>query len=166
MERRAPASTIKPAESARANTEERVARGIETAAPGAAEASQPAAAPAHSDTPSVAVQSKAETRSVPREPEPVQPPAFNAAHLHNAAPHYPLIARRNGEQGTVTLKVLVTRDGVPANVSIEKSSGSGHLDAAALESVSTWRFVPARQGAQPVEAWVLVPVVFRLEGSS
>lgn len=90
-------------------------------------------------------------------------PSFNAAYLRNPAPRYPIIARRNGEQGTVTLKVLVTREGAPAKVSVDKTSGSAHLDAAALETVRSWRFVPARQGMQPVEAWVLVPIVFRLE---
>ncbi|MBX9812819.1 MAG: energy transducer TonB [Burkholderiales bacterium] len=94
------------------------------------------------------------------------PPDFNAAYLRNPPPPYPLVARRNGEQGTVTLKVLVTREGIPASVAVEKTSGSSHLDNAALETVRTWRFVPARQGTQPVEAWVLVPIVFRLEGTS
>jgi len=96
----------------------------------------------------------------------ITPPGFAAAYLLNPPPRYPLVARRNGEQGTVTLRVLVTRDGVPASVNVEKTSGSGHLDSAALEAVRTWRFAPARQGVQPVEAWVLVPIVFRLEGSS
>ena len=49
---------------------------------------------------------------------------------------------------------------------VEKSSGSAHLDAAALEAVRGWRFVPARLGADAIEAWVLVPIVFRLEGPS
>jgi len=93
----------------------------------------------------------------------VAAPSFNAAYLRNPAPRYPLIARRNGEQGTVTLKVLVTREGMPASVSVDKTSGSAHLDSAALEAVRSWRFAPARQGTQPVEAWVLVPIVFRLE---
>lgn len=91
------------------------------------------------------------------------PPSFNAAYLRNPLPPYPLVARRNGEQGTVTLKVRVTREGIAASVAVEKTSGSAHLDDAALETVRTWRFVPARQGSQPVEAWVLVPVVFRLQ---
>ena len=96
----------------------------------------------------------------------ITPPTANAAYLRNPAPRYPLMARRRGEQGTVTLRVLVTRDGFPARVSVERTSGSGQLDSAALETVKTWRFVPARQGREPVEAWVLVPVVFRLEGTS
>jgi len=93
-------------------------------------------------------------------------PAFSAAYLRNPAPRYPVAARRAGEQGTVTLRVLVTRDGQPARVDVEKSSGSAQLDAAALEAVKVWRFVPARQGTDAIESWVLVPIVFRLEGSS
>lgn len=93
-------------------------------------------------------------------------PSFNAAYLSNPAPHYPIIARRNGEQGTVTLKALVTREGTLASVRIDKTSGFTHLDAAAMEAVRSWRFAPARQGTQPVEAWVLVPIVFRLDPAS
>ena len=93
-------------------------------------------------------------------------PSFSAAYLRNPAPRYPVAARRAGEQGTVTLRVLVTRDGRPARVDIEKTSGSAHLDAAALEAVKDWQFVPARQGQDTIESWVLVPIVFRLEGVS
>ena len=93
-------------------------------------------------------------------------PSFSAAYLRNPAPRYPVAARRAGDQGTVTLRVLVTRDGLPARVDIEKSSGSPPLDVAALEAVRAWRFVPARQGPDAIESWVLVPIVFRLEGPS
>jgi protein TonB len=96
----------------------------------------------------------------------ITPPAFNASYLRNPAPRYPLIARRNGEQGTVTLRVLVTREGTPARVSVEQTSGSRHLDEAALDAVKGWRFVPARRGNEEVEAWVVVPIVFRLESAS
>jgi protein TonB len=94
------------------------------------------------------------------------PPSFNAAYLRNPPPRYPISARRRGEQGTVTLRVLVARDGAPVRVSLETTSGSGSLDEAALEAVRNWRFVPARQGGQAVEAWVLVPIVFKLDGGS
>ena len=96
----------------------------------------------------------------------VTPAGFNAAYLRNPAPRYPVAARRAGEQGTVTLRVLVSLDGLASRVAVEKSSGSPHLDAAALEAVKAWRFTPARQGANSVESWMLVPIVFRLEGSS
>jgi protein TonB len=96
---------------------------------------------------------------------PVTPPSFDAAYLSNPAPPYPQAARRAGQQGTVTLRVLVLRSGLPSRVELEKSSGSKVLDVAAQDAVRGWRFVPARHGTDPVESWVLVPVVFRLEGA-
>jgi protein TonB len=115
--------------------------------------------------PVFAVPRAAETRTEVASAAPTLP-GFSAAYLRNPAPRYPVAARRAGEQGTVTLRVLVTRDGQPARVDVEKSSGSAPLDAAALEAVKVWRFVPARQGADAIESWVLVPIVFRLEGPS
>jgi len=75
-------------------------------------------------------------------------------------------ARRRGEQGTVVLKVLVTAEGLAGSVSVQSSSGSSALDQAALEAVRNWKFVPARQGTQPVEGWHFVPIVFKLESIS
>ena len=95
-----------------------------------------------------------------------QPAASNAAYLRNPAPLYPETARRSGEQGMVTLRVRVARDGAATRVVVERSSGSPHLDAAALEAVKAWRFTPARRGADAVESWMLVPIVFRLEAPS
>jgi len=63
----------------------------------------------------------------------------------------------------VTLRVLVLRDGSPGSVTLEKTSGSVALDTAAINTVREWRFVPAQQNGQPVEAPVLVPIVFRLQ---
>jgi protein TonB len=90
--------------------------------------------------------------------------SVNAAYLHNPLPRYPAAARRAGEEGTVTLRVLVARDGTVARVEVEQSSGSPHLDAAARETVKAWRFTPARRGGEAIESWMVVPVVFRLEG--
>ncbi len=120
----------------------------------------PAAPIAESRAP--AAQAKAEITVA----EPLVAPSFNAAYLRNPPPRYPLVARRNGEQGTVTLRVLVSREGLPASVDVEKTSGFPPLDHAAREAIRSWRFAPARRGTQAVEAWVLVPVVFRLEGAS
>jgi protein TonB len=91
------------------------------------------------------------------------PPDFRAAYLRNPPPTYPASARRRGEEGTVTLRVLVSAEGTPERVELERSSGSNALDLAALESVRQWRFAPARRGGAAHEAWVVVPIVFRLE---
>ncbi len=96
-------------------------------------------------------------------PPVITPPAFNASYLRNPPPAYPAAARRNGEEGTVLLRVLVGRDGMPQKVEVDQSSRSRALDRAALDAVKDWRFVPARRGVENVEAWVRVPVSFRLE---
>jgi len=100
----------------------------------------------------------------PTAPPPVAPPRFDAAYLKNPSPHYPSVARRRGEQGRVHLRVYVSSEGSALRVEVRTSSGSTLLDQAAKEAVERWRFVPAKQGDQPVEAWVVVPIVFTLEG--
>lgn len=126
-----------------------------------------AAAPA---APPASLQSEAQPvlhSDVPVAPAPppaaVTPPAFNAAYLRNPPPAYPVAARRNGDEGTVLLRVLVGRDGAPLKVELDRTSRSRALDAAALDAVRNWRFVPARRGAEAIEDWVRVPLVFRLE---
>jgi protein TonB len=95
-------------------------------------------------------------------PAPVIPPRFNADYLNNPAPAYPPISRRMGEEGKVVLRVHVNERGLPDEVQLKASSGSQRLDATALETVRQWKFVPARHGEKPVDAWVLVPIAFSL----
>jgi len=97
-------------------------------------------------------------------PAAIIPPSFNADYLHNPAPTYPAMSRRLGEAGRVVLRVFVTTIGTAERVELRTSSGSRRLDSAALETVQRWKFVPARQGDTPVAAWVLVPILFTLEG--
>lgn len=98
----------------------------------------------------------------PSPPAPVIPPSFTADYLSNPPPAYPLLSRRIGEQGRVILRVLVDVQGQPERVELRASSGHERLDAAALDTVRRWKFVPARQGDQPVAAWVFVPISFSL----
>lgn len=91
-------------------------------------------------------------------------PHLNAAYLNNPAPDYPPAARAAGEQGKVLLKALIDHQGHVAEISVRKTSGYPSLDHAALNSVKQWRFVPAQRQGETVAAWVLVPVLFDLEG--
>ena len=117
--------------------------------------------------------------SAPAPAEPAPPPArveaparipetfaarFDAAYLNNPAPAYPPLARRMHEEGKVLLRVFVTADGAPGKIELSASSGSTRLDAAAENAVARWRFVPAKQDGRNVDAWVVVPIVFKLEG--
>jgi protein TonB len=107
---------------------------------------------------------KVEPAPIVAPPALVVPPSFEAAYLRNPAPTYPQMSRRRGEEGTVVLRVFVNAQGGAEKVAVRTSSGHPLLDQAAHDIVHQWRFVPARQGDQPVAAWVLVPIVFRLEG--
>lgn len=89
-------------------------------------------------------------------------PRFDAAYLDNPPPAYPPLSRRLGEQGRVLVRVFVEPDGAPAQVELRSSSGHRRLDAAAVAAVRRWRFVPAWRGDEPVGAWVLVPIAFKL----
>ena len=93
----------------------------------------------------------------------ITPPQFGAAYLNNPKPIYPTFARRMGIEGTVILKVLVSREGRPLKIDVGKSSGNDLLDKTAVEAVKKWRFVPARQGDAPLEEWVNVPIAFHLD---
>lgn len=94
----------------------------------------------------------------------VVPARFDATYLNNPTPSYPPLARRMGEQGTVMLRVHVNADGAPGAIEIATGSGSRRLDHAAEQAVSRWRFVPASRGGHNIAAWVIVPIVFKLEG--
>jgi protein TonB len=90
---------------------------------------------------------------------------FDADYLNNPAPTYPQLSRRMREEGKVLLRVVVSADGTPRLVEISQGSGSERLDKAARSAVERWRFVPARQGERAIEAAVLVPIIFKLEGN-
>lgn len=81
----------------------------------------------------------------------------------NPSPRYPVAARRAQREGRALLRVVVAPDGASREVDLAESSGTPVLDAAALEAVRAWRFVPARRNGATVEDVVLVPVVFRLQ---
>ncbi|WP_244856940.1 energy transducer TonB [Aromatoleum bremense] len=89
---------------------------------------------------------------------------FDAAYLNNPPPAYPPLSRRMREEGKVMLRVFVTGEGMPGKIELSASSGSRRLDTAAENAVSRWRFVPAKQDGRNVDAWVVVPIIFKLEG--
>lgn len=97
-------------------------------------------------------------------PPPLVPPRFDADYLSNPPPEYPALSRRLGEEGQVLLRVRVSAEGLPLAVELRRSSGFQRLDEAARAAVKDWKFVPARRGETPVEAWVLIPISFTLRG--
>ncbi len=90
-------------------------------------------------------------------------PDYRADYLNNPRPPYPMVARRMGYHGKVVLNVEVLAEGKAGQVKLHTSSGYEILDNAALQTVKTWRFSPARRFGQPVTQWFLVPIKFSLE---
>lgn len=77
-------------------------------------------------------------------------------------PLYTDEARKAKLQGTVTLHVLVEKDGRASDVRIIRGLGLG-LDDRAVEAVRNWRFVPAKDaGHNPVLSWITIEAVYRL----
>lgn len=104
-----------------------------------------------------------ETSATPL-PVPEEPAVYKADYLRNPPPPYPIEAKWEHWQGEVLIRVRVLEDGSPDEVRLERSSGQEVLDEAALDAVRRWRFVPAKQGEQPVASTVIVPIEFRLDG--
>lgn len=104
------------------------------------------------------------SQASPKEEPPIEQPRFNADYLDNPSPAYPALSRKLHEEGRVLLRVHVEVGGQPSQVNIHKSSGFSRLDERAADTVRQWKFVPARQGGQPVAAWVIVPIQFNLKG--
>lgn len=96
-------------------------------------------------------------------PAPIVAARFDADYLQNPKPVYPAISRRLSEEGRVVLRVKVSNSGLPLSVDIKQSSGFVRLDDAARGAVERWKFVPAKQGGEAIEAWVLVPLHFSLD---
>lgn len=126
---------------------------------------KPSTAPPVATSPAATSATPAQPRSKQQEvmaKPPVTAPRFDAAYLNNPAPTYPPLSRRLGEQGRVLIRVYVDPNGEPAQVKLRQSSGHRRLDAAAEAAVRRWRFIPARRGQEPVGAWILVPIAFKL----
>jgi TonB family protein len=87
-------------------------------------------------------------------------------------PKYTDAARSAGLQGTSVLLAIVTPEGKPTAISIQRSLSAGltdklrpfgyQLDQRAVEAVSQWKFEPATFQGKPVAVVINVEVNFRL----
>jgi len=94
----------------------------------------------------------------PKPKGPSSPPRV----LNWAEPPYPDAARRQGAEGTTTLRITVTADGRPTSISLAKSSGRGDLDQAAIGHAARLRFEPALKDGERVAMTISFKVKFRL----
>lgn len=87
-----------------------------------------------------------------------------ATALTAAAPTYPKVAKRDGIEGTARVRFCVLADGTVEQVQVEESSGSTHLDAAAVDAVKRSKFRPAQTASgKSVDSCDTAPYRFVLE---
>lgn len=83
--------------------------------------------------------------------------------IERSEPNYPIEALNAHEEGEVRLQVALDALGNVEDVRVASSSGSRQLDRAAIESVRSWRFRPARRAGEAVSSMIDVPVNFRID---
>jgi TonB family protein len=89
--------------------------------------------------------------------------ADQQAHvIERKALDYPVASLRNGEAGSVTIRVRINATGEPVDAKIEQSSGFRNLDRAARQAVMRWTYAPKIDNGTAVETEILVPVDFKI----
>jgi protein TonB len=129
------------------------------------EIAEPTPAPTPVPTPQATPTPKPTPKPEPRAAKPKPAAAVNIPKpvvIQNTPPSYPDLARRNGWEGRVMIRVEVSAEGRPISTAIAKSSGFGVLDQAALRAVKSWRFQPRTVAGIPSAGSIEVPVNFSL----
>ncbi|MCI4591807.1 energy transducer TonB [Sphingobium sp. BYY-5] len=75
---------------------------------------------------------------------------------------YPVLAQREGVEGTVRVRLCVRRDGRLVSVALEKTSGSSILDDAAIQAVRAANPLPALSADAAAESYFILPVTYRI----
>lgn len=88
-----------------------------------------------------------------------------ALAIHSPAPQYPEQARRQGQEGTVEMRVFIDDDGNVTRVELANSSGHELLDRSAREALEKWRFQPALRAGLATSTVERQRFVFRLQDS-
>ncbi|WP_326523238.1 energy transducer TonB [Sphingomonas sp.] len=79
-------------------------------------------------------------------------------------PDYPPSERRDGNDGRVTVRVLVGADGRVKAVEQVSATSDAFFQATRRYALSRWRFTPATRDGVPQESWRTMTVRFVLEG--
>ena len=122
--------------------------------------------PPTTSAPSTAITNISSKPTPPPPPKPSNPPHFDPHGRWNRFPdsEYPSQSRRLGEEGKVTLAVLVMPDNSIGDIKVAKSSGYERLDHAALEWYrKRGRFLAATtKDGKPIADWMTFVVTFQL----
>lgn len=103
---------------------------------------------------------------IPPEPNDPSPDEFKPIEIDpkpilTPRPEYPSLPLRAGLEGTVFLKVLVTKEGKIKKAILIKTDNEIFTQAA-IDAAMKWVFTPAIMNGRPVPVWVAIPFRFRL----
>ncbi|MBC3921083.1 energy transducer TonB [Undibacterium sp. CY18W] len=94
---------------------------------------------------------------------PAAPKQISAVeYLRPPQADYPPMSRRMGEEGKVTLRILVNEKGVAEKVDIQKSSGSNRLDEAAKTAILRAIFKPYLEDGKALTVIATATISFTL----
>lgn len=77
-------------------------------------------------------------------------------------PDYPAAARRQGIEGRVVARLLITAEGTVTRISIVSARPPAVFDRSVRRALARWRFHPARFRGRAVATWVMLPIRFDL----
>ena len=102
-------------------------------------------------------ESELPARAVPHSSLPGYEPA---AIVERVTPRYSLEARAQHLQGTVRIRALIGKDGVPRRLA--RVIGDPILAQIAMDAIALWRYAPATIGGERVESETIIPIDFPL----
>lgn len=96
-------------------------------------------------------------------PEPVIADAkLNNRFSAQFQPPYPSGLLRMGEEGMITVRVLVGTDGRAKQIELVDSPHEGFWTATKRHALKKWRFEPATKDGAPFESWITLKVRFQI----
>lgn len=90
-------------------------------------------------------------------------PAFDPRYAGDVQPVYPPAERRAGNDGRVTVRILVGTDGRVKQIERVSATSDAFWQATRDRALAKWRFRPGTRGGIPVEAWRTLSLTFVLE---
>jgi protein TonB len=124
--------------------------------------------PLHTEPATAALSdTQAQASPTPAPPTPTTPrwlPSSQLQYLQPPEVVYPRQSRRLNETGTVWIRVVVDAEGMPREVSLQRSCGHSRLDEQALRAMRGARFKPMFENGQAIEWMAVAPISFELDG--
>jgi len=83
--------------------------------------------------------------------------------VKEVSPNYPVEAQFDDIEGTVALRIIVTREGKVTEPKIIKAVPPGYFEEAAIETIKQYEFKPATRNGKPVDTTVNMQIEFSLK---